>query len=127
MKSSGYVGSPAWRDDVRNAKQKYREVFHCSYDHVAHVVAQAGTGSRYSVIVSTLSETSRIHEGGRFLVTVLAPWQNCWTWTTGEMDMAYVTEHLGNPNREVHHGGDIVALTMTINRALYLANMRGTN
>ena len=127
MEAGEYVGSPAWLDDIRQAREKYKEVFHCSYDHVAHIVAHAGTGSRYSVIVSTLSETSRIHEGGKYLVTVIAPWKNCWTWTSGEMDMVYVAEHLGNPHRTLLHGGDLAALTMTINRALYLARMREVN
>jgi hypothetical protein len=117
--------SDQWQADVDHALEKYRELFHCLIDGYAHVVAEAGTGSRYSVIVTVLGDTSVLHEGGRYLVSVLAPWQNCWTWSGGDMDMVYVGEHLKDPTTKIMHGGDLAALTHAVNRTLSLASKRG--
>lgn len=85
-----------------------------------YVEAEAGTGSRYVVVVTRLGMAQMV-EGGPLLITVLWPWQDAWTMAEeGYLDQSYVLEHLtvGRGRDGRLHGGDLQALTMTIRHAL---------
>lgn len=85
-----------------------------------YVEAQASTGSRYAVVVTQMGLAAG-REGGPVLVTVLSPWQDAWCLAAdGYLDMSYVAEHLtaGRGRGGNLHGGDLKALTMTIQHAL---------
>jgi hypothetical protein len=86
-----------------------------------HVNAEAKTGSRYSVVVTAMPATGQEREGAGWLVSVIQPWQTCYpvAFLDG-LHLDYVIEKFMRPGRERDelHGGDAVAMAMTINFAL---------
>lgn len=83
---------------------------------IHHVIAEAGTSSRYSVVVTPLGHGGRHEGGGSALVSVLSPWRSAYPFQfEDDVHWTYVTEKLAKRNP---HGGDIAALTLTVARAL---------
>lgn len=87
------------------------------------VMAEAKTGSRYSVLISQLPYGAARMTGGDHLITVLQPWQTNYPITTypGEkLHPSYIAEKLLRPGRalEETHGGDFEAICLTINHAI---------
>lgn len=84
----------------------------------AVVEAQADTGSRYQVVVVRLPALAGEVLGGRWLISVIQPWQNTWTVSHRPTELAvpYLVEHLGNPHRayDRHHGGDVRAVQLAV-------------
>jgi hypothetical protein len=85
-----------------------------------HVNAEAGTGSRYSVLVTAMPPTG-YREGAGWLVSVMQPWQTCYPVSYLEgLHFDYAVEKFMRPgqDRDRLHGGDAMAMVMTINFAL---------
>lgn len=75
--------------------------------------ASAGTGSRYSVLVTRVHGDVASREGGPIIVTVLSPWQIAYPVADGGfLHRSYVQEKF-LAGRQVH-GGDLAALTKLI-------------
>lgn len=129
-----------WQADQDAAEEKYRIVgawengFPMQHDEKTvdwnvpewplrqsrQVEAEAGTGSRYVVVVTRLG-AGGAREGGPMLVSVVWPWQDCKVMQAdGWLDQSYVAEHLtdGRASERRLHGGDLWALTQTIRIAL---------
>lgn len=118
-----------WQADQDAAEEKFRLIGDVSNGWMAErgkpmsrwVEAEADTGSRYAVMVTWLPEEVRRREGGQVLVSVVWPWQDCKVMQDdGYLDQSYVAEHLtaGRAAEKRLHGGDLKALTMTIQHAL---------
>lgn len=110
-------------DEFERAAKAAREQYQVLTEAVdlreAYVEAQAGTGSRYVVVATVLPADAREREDGRWLVSVVWPWQDCKV-VDGQVEERYVMEHLtdGKAFDGRLHGGDMAALTLTVRRAL---------
>lgn len=124
-----YFRSEQWYKDAAEAKEKFKVVRSEGWPedgvrenrHVRFVEAEAGTGSRYVVVATPLGPIGQGSCGGPVLVTVLWPWQDCWALQPdGTLHESYVAEHLtdGRYREGRLHGGDLMALTMTVAHAL---------
>lgn len=79
--------------------------------------ASAGTGSRYSVLVTRVHADVAAREGGPMIITVLSPWQDSYAIAEqGYLDRSYVAEKLtgGRAREGALHGGDLAAITHLI-------------
>jgi hypothetical protein len=79
--------------------------------------ASAGTGSRYSVLLTRVHGDVAAREGGPVIVSVLAPWSDTYALAEqGYLDHTYVAEKLtgGRARSGQLHGGDLAALTKLI-------------
>lgn len=83
--------------------------------------AEAGTGSRYGIVISKLPMVAAAREGGLHLITVLQPWQTNMVFTVdaGEIHPDYLMEKLlpKDRPRNQFHGGDVAALWLAVNKA----------
>jgi hypothetical protein len=85
------------------------------------VEAEARTGSKYVVQISKVPGIPSDNGNGTHLVSVVQPWQTCWPITGLEqLHESYVLERFRNPARGMAdvHGGDLAAITQTINYAI---------
>lgn len=123
---TGYKGSDAWFEHADEADDRWHNTGTVTQDvgqdplderRIVHVTAEAGTGSRYSVVVTPLAGGSIYEGGGEVLVSVLSPWRTCYPMQRdGDVHWRYIEEKF-LPRSECH-GGDLAALTRTIARAL---------
>lgn len=132
MSHDQYAESRLEAEDRSRAIERFRVVHdrrrtsHYDDEHgrwlqSVHVVAEAGTGSRYSVVVTPLDKDSRDREGGPVVVTVLSPWTDAKVMQAdGVVAASYVAEHLtaGRWRDDRLHAGDLAALTLTVAHAL---------
>lgn len=98
------------------------------------VEAEAQTGSKYVVVVTPLPLGWQGSLGGDVLVSVLQPWQTAGVYSAGtsdvtgtfrEMHVSYVAEKFLRPGAawSLVHGGDVAAITKTINAAMARAHV----
>ena len=120
-----YFRSEQWYADAATAREKFvvvrEEVWPGTPPRCSFVEAEADTGSRYTVVVTPLGPEAAMSCGGPRLVTVVQPWQDCWALQIGgSLHESYVAEHLsgGRFRAGTLHGGDLMALTLTVAHAL---------
>lgn len=90
-----------------------------------YVNAEAGTGSRYTVVVSKLPLVAQQNEGGALLISLLQPRQASMVFTAypGEVIHGdYVVEKLC---KELQYGGDRAGVVLAVNEALKIATEAG--
>lgn len=114
-----YVG---WRRDFDRGMENWHLIGDVmDVGGIRWVEAEARTGSRYVVCVTPLPDLVQKREGGKVLVSVVWPWQDCKVMQSDSyLDVSYVAEHLTdgrNFDRRLN-GGDLAALTMTVRHAL---------
>ena len=116
MDAREYYDSDMATEDAASALRNWRLDNVVSEYDMTHVTAQAKTGSRYEVAVTTMPSAL---EGGT-MIAVLAPWTAVKVTTANEVSRSYVMEHLRDLRRDPgpQHMGDIAALTATINEAM---------
>lgn len=110
--------------DMKAAEEAFTVTHEGSWlTYPAFVEAEAKTGSRYVVVASRLDDgfnggLAEI-EGGRFLLTVVWPWQDAKI-VNGQVEESYIAEHLcGSRHYQgLLNGGDLKALTLACRRAL---------
>lgn len=110
---------------ARDAEQKFTVVATGVMDSAAYLTAEAGTGSRYAVVISRIPHAALSREGGQHLISVLQPWQTNMVFTLfpgDEIHPDYVLEKLlpRGKRAEDLHGGDAQALVMAVNKAAEL-------
>jgi hypothetical protein len=107
-----------FRADYEAADQAWYTTSGDSTPNTVWVQGEARTGSKYEVLISKLPE---IPSSGKYLVSVMQPWQTCYPiadlW---ELAPEYVLERFKNPVRERSevHGGDVAGVTRAINYAI---------
>lgn len=116
MDADEYYRSATAAHDAEMARSHWRMVLVTTGNEITHVVAEAGTGSRYEVVVTTMPDDSE--DGIGTLIAVLAPWRAVTVTVPVDVHLAFVMEKLCDLRRNVQHMGDITALTMTINHAV---------
>lgn len=86
-----------------------------------YVEAEAGTGSRYAVVISKLPFAGAMREGGQHLISVLQPIQSNMAFSVfpgEEIHLDYVHEKLIARNRPSGmSGGDLAGIWKTVNHA----------
>lgn len=104
------------------AMAEYRVVLQGANPSSAYVEAEAGTGSRYAVVISKLPYPAVAREGGDHLVSVLQPIQSNMVFSTfpgEEIHLDYLVEKLIARNRpNGMSGGDIAGIWKTVNQAI---------
>lgn len=120
-----YPGSANWFDDIAAAeaawivKAEQKQQVGDGDRRIVTVRAEAGTGSNYLVVATPLGSLGERETGGPVLITVINPWQDCWSLQDDPhrtLALSYVAEHLtdGRWRSRRMHGGDVAALTLTI-------------
>ena len=111
-----------WADvaDARDHWHVLHEFHRASGDRtITVVIAEADTGSRYTVVSTPLPWQAEPYLGGApTLITLLSPWQAAYTLQDdGTLHIDYVREKLGRRRLGVH-GGDLAAVALTVGYAL---------
>lgn len=104
----------------KDAERKYKIMQTGGSLQGVYVTAEAGTGSRYAVVVTRMPNPGAEHEGGRHLISLLQPWQANMVFSLydgEEIDPSYVVEKLLGDRR---HGGDAAGVVITVNTAAKL-------
>lgn len=106
---------------ARDAQQKFRITAQGGSSDGVYVNAEAGTGSRYAVVITPVPHPGAGKEGGQHLISLLQPWQTNMVFTVdgGEIHPDYVLEKLlprGKSMDQVH-GGDAQAVVLAVNAA----------
>lgn len=122
-----YFGSDEWVEAATRAEGLWEVIEDYAWSGGRYVTAKSGTGTRTVVIVTVLPTSVANREGGRYLVTVLSPW-NC-SWPIGEHGTTLHLSYLGEkftegkfPERT--HAGELVAMGKTVCHALDRTYMR---
>lgn len=113
--------SEQFRSAYHRASLQFRITRYSASEETCYVSSEAGTGSRYAVTVTKLPDDAASREGGRFLISVLAPWQTCYPIAVlDEMHESYILEKLLRPGKDLGdvHGGDAAAIVLTVNEAI---------
>lgn len=104
-------------EETRDAAQKWHVTFDHGFFHLIRTVeAAAGTGSRYVVVATKLVKAAATQLNGTHVISVLYPTSRTFVASQGDIHMSYVHEKVYD-NRSVH-GGDLAAMTATIQWAL---------
>ena len=108
-----------WSETFKDAKGKWRAKSERS-NEVTYAEAEAGTGSRYAVVVSTLGPEAQATLGGSKLVSVMYPWKAVYPVASGAdgLHETYIYEKFGRDGRIPEFGGDAAALILTVRYAL---------
>lgn len=106
------------------AYDKWHVVAETPFEHVRYVDAEAGTGSRYTVVASRLPDIARVMLSAPVHVSVVYPWRASYELQDrGYLAVSYLLEKLGKPGREPslaeYHWGDVVALALTVGHLLF--------
>lgn len=90
-----------------------------AHDLVTYVEAENGSGSRYCVVVSRLSEPARYHLGARSVASLVYPWQAAYPMhEIGPLYASYVADKFHPPGDDRGwHPADLAGVTMTLARA----------
>lgn len=110
-----------FEDSAAAAAQAWHATNGSATTEAVYVNAEAGTGSRYSVVVSKMPPLGAEKEGAGWLVSVLQPWQTCYPVSfLDPLHLDYVLEKFCRPGADARliHGGDARAMQATINMAL---------
>lgn len=106
---------------ARDAQQKFRITARGGNSDGVYLNAEAGTGSRYAVVITPVPNPGHSKEGGAHLISLLQPWQANMVFTVdgGEIHPDYVLEKLSPRDKAPGqmHGGDAAALVMAVNAA----------
>lgn len=115
---SGYYGSEPWVKAATEARDQFRVPRDVEENGVRFVEAEAGTGSRYTVVSTPLPQVAAMClGGGSHLITVVYPWSVSYMLQRGgDLHWDYLMEKFVSPAREVRktYAGDLMALAMTI-------------
>jgi hypothetical protein len=114
-----------FQQQYKDAELKYKVTEIGGSAKGVYVSAEAGTGSRYAVVVSPMPHPGGDREGGQHLISLLQPWQGNMVFTAypgEEIDPSYVMEKLVPRERSVAtvHGGDAAGIVITVNTAARL-------
>lgn len=108
------------------ATAEFRVVSQGANPHAFYAEAEAGTGSRYAVVISKLPFAGAAREGGQHLISVLQPIQSNMAFTVfpgEEIHLDYLVEKLIARNRPSGmSGGDLAGIYLTVN---HVARMYG--
>ncbi|QGJ96485.1 hypothetical protein SEA_BEATUSCOMEDENTI_46 [Arthrobacter phage BeatusComedenti] len=110
-----------FQQDFKKAEEVWGVYSGDSTTESVWVEAEAQTGSKYVVMISKVPELMSRSVGATHLVSIIQPWQVCYPiGGLYELTPDYVMEKFRNPSRDPRnvHGGDLAALTKTINYAI---------
>lgn len=114
---------------ARDAAQKFRLTGSDWSMESVYAAAEAGTGSRYAVVITRLPESAHGKEGGTHLISLLQPWQANMVFTVDgyEIHEDYLLEKLTPRDRVARglHGGDAQAVVLLVAKAVQLAVSSG--
>ena len=113
-----------FQQQYQKALREYKTTAIGGNHHGTYMEAEAGAGSRYSVVIAPLPYPGGRKEGGQHLISLLQPWQANMVFTIdeGEIHADYVLEKLIPRDRTLAtvHGGDAAAIVITVNTAARL-------